>query len=34
MTINKLTVEEINAAILSLQKQIDALKQQLEKLSK
>lgn len=34
MTINKLTVEEINAAILALQKQIDALKQQLEKLSK
>lgn len=34
MTINKITVEEINAAILSLQKQIDALKQQLEKLSK
>lgn len=34
MTINKLTVEEINAAILALQKQIDALKRQLEKLSK
>ena len=34
MTINKLTVEEINAAILALQKQIDALKHQLEKLSK
>ena len=32
MTINKLTVEQINIALLDLQKQIDAIKQLVQSL--